>query len=74
MASKKPDIEEFDKLGITDLMRAPNKELMIAIFIKVKQQNGKLKWHDKFIWGVISTIGLGITAGIIMGIINFVLR
>jgi len=32
MAKIKPDIEEFDKLSITDLMRVNNKELTIAIF------------------------------------------
>jgi len=78
MAKHKPDIKEFDNLSITDLMNVPSKELTIAIFIKVKLQNSKLeshdnklKWHDKFILGVISIIGLGIIASIIIGAINF---
>ncbi|MDD5013707.1 MAG: hypothetical protein PHW73_01220 [Atribacterota bacterium] len=70
MAKPKPEIEEFDKLSISDLMARPSKELQIAIFIKIKQVNGKVKWHDKFIWGLISTIGLGIMTAIIVGIIG----
>jgi len=71
MAKTKPDIEEFDKLSITDLMQVNNKELTIAIFIKVKQQNGKIKFHDWFIRGLIYVIGIGIVASIIIGTINF---
>ena len=70
MPKSKLEIEEFDKLSITDLMQAKDKELMIAIFMKVKQINGKVKWHEKFIYGIITTIGLGVTAGIIIGIVN----
>lgn len=64
------DITEFDKLEISELLQQPTPELIVAIFIKVKQTNGKVRWHDKFIWGLISTIGLGIMAAIIIGIIN----
>ena len=77
MPKQKPDIKEFDNLSITDLMSITTKELVVAIYIKVKQQNGKLelhtdklKWHDRFIWGVISTIGLGVMTAIIIGVIN----
>ena len=77
MSKTKPDIKEFDNLSITDLMSITTKELVVAIYIKVKQQNGKLelhtdklKWHDRFIWGVISTIGLGVMTAIIIGVIN----
>ena len=65
------DITEFDKLEISELLEKPTPELIVAIFIKVKQINGKVKWHDKFIWGLISTIGLGIMAALIVGIINY---
>lgn len=65
------DITEFDKLEISELLEQPTPELIVAIFIKVKQTNGKVKWHDKFIWGLISTIGLSVVAAIIIGIINF---
>ena len=75
--SNKPDIKEFDKLSITDLMRKPSKEILIAIFIKNKEQNNKLKyhgdklrWHDKIILGIFSVIGLGVVSAIIMGVIN----
>ena len=77
MAKTKPEIEEFDKLSITDLMQVNNKELTIAIFIKVKQQNSKLlnhtdklRWHDKILLGIFSVIGLGIVSAIIMGVIG----
>ena len=75
MPKTKPEIEieEFDKLSVTDLLRADSKELTIAIFMKVKQQNGKLRFHDKFVWGLMSTIGLGVVAGVILGIIKLVL-
>ena len=73
------EVEEFDKLSITDLMQAEDKELMVAIFIKIKQQNNKLfshddklRYHDKLILGVFTTIGTGIMAAIIIGVINFV--
>lgn len=75
--TKKPEIEEFDKLSITDLMRKDSKELIVAIFIKTKLQNSKLsshddklRWHDKIILGIFSVIGLGIISAIIMGVIN----
>ena len=64
------DITEFDKLEIAELLEKPTTELIVAIFMKVKQQNGKIKFHDRFIWGLITTMGLGITAAIIIGIIN----
>ena len=67
----KETITEFDKLTIEQLLEKPTTELIVAIFIKVKQQNGKIRWHDKFIWGLISTMGIGIVAAIIIGIINF---
>lgn len=77
MAKTNPDIKEFDKLSITDLMRKPSKELMVAIFIKTKQQNSKLlshdyklRWHDKILLGIFSVIFLGIVSAIIMGVIN----
>jgi len=77
MAKTKPEIEEFDKLSITDLMQINNKELTIAIFIKVKQQNSKLlnhadklRWHDKILLGIFSVIGLGIVSAIILGVMG----
>ena len=77
MAKIKPEIEEFDKLSITDLMQVNNKELTIAIFIKVKQQNSKLlnhadklRWHDKILLGIFSVIGLSVVSAIILGVIN----
>ena len=65
MKKSKPEIEEFDKLSITDLMRINNKELTIAIFIKVKQQNGKINFHDKFIWTFLSILITGFVGGLI---------
>ena len=65
------NITEFDKLEISELLEKPTPELIVAIFIKVKQTNGKVRWHDKFIWGLISTMGLGVVAAIIIGIISF---
>ena len=71
MPKIKMEIEEFDKLSITDLMQAKDKELMIAIFMKVKQINGKVRFHDWFIKAILTTMGLGIMSAIIVGIINF---
>ena len=71
MTKLKPEVEEFDKLSITDLMAKPTKELQVAIFMKIKQVNGKVKFHDWFIKGLIGTIGLGILSAIIISIINF---
>lgn len=70
----KEDITEFDKLDISELIEKPTPELIVAIFLKVKLINGKVRWHDKFIWGVIGTGGLGIITAIIIGIINFSFR
>jgi hypothetical protein len=67
----KGNITEFDDLEISELLQQPTTELIVAIFIKVKQTNGKVRWHEKFIWGLISTIGLGIAAAVIIGIINY---
>jgi len=67
----KETITEFDKLTIEQLLEKPTPELIVAIFMKVKQQNGKIKFHDRFIWGLITTMGLGIVAAVIIGIINF---
>ena len=66
----KESITEFDKLEIDDLLKKPSKELLVAMFVKIKQQNGKVNFHDKFIWGLISTMGLGVVAALIVGIIN----
>ena len=71
MAKQKPEIEEFDKLSITDLMSVPSKELVIAIYIKTKQINGKVRFHDWFIRGLIYVIGIGGVASIIIGTINY---
>lgn len=71
MTAKKSDIKEFDNLSITDLMAVPSKELMIAIFLKIKQVNGKVRLHDKFVWAGITGGGLVIIVAIILGIINF---
>lgn len=63
MAKTKPDIKEFDNLSITDLMSVPSKELVIAIFIKTKQINGKVRFHDKFVWTFISILITGFIGG-----------
>ena len=73
MASK-DSIKEFDSLEIAELLEKPSSELIVAIYLKVKQLNGKVGWHDKFIWGLISTMGLGIMAALIVGIINLCFR
>jgi hypothetical protein len=64
------DITDFDSLTIDQLLEKPTPELIVAIFMKLKLVNGKVNWHDKFIWGLISTMGLGIMAALIIGIIN----
>ena len=71
MTKTKPDIKEFDNLSITDLLNVPTKALTIAIFIKVKQQNGKLNFHDKFIWTFLGILITGFVGGLIT---YFVLR
>jgi hypothetical protein len=63
-------ITEFDKLEINDLLKQPSKELLVCIFIKIKQQNGKVKFHDWVIKGLLGTFTLGIMAAIIIGIIG----
>ena len=65
------DITEFDKLEITELLEKPTPELIVAIFIKVKQTNGKVRWHDWFIKAFMTTLGIGILAAIVIGIINY---
>ena len=71
MAKSKPEIEEFDNLSITDLLNVPTKALTIAIFMKVKLQNGKIKFHDKFVWTFLSIL---ITAFVGGSITYFVFR
>jgi hypothetical protein len=72
MTKQKPEIEEFDKLSITDLMCKTSKELLIAIYVKIKLQNGKLyihdnrlKWHDRLIFGILAVILATLTTVII---------
>ena len=72
--TSKENITEFDSLEIAELLEKPSSELIVAIYLKVKQVNGKVRWHDRFIWGLISTMGLGIMAALIVGIINLCFR
>lgn len=65
------EITEFDKLSVDDLLKKPSKQLIVAMYIKIKQQNGKVKFHDWVIKGLLSTFSLGIVAAIIISIINF---
>jgi len=44
----------------------------LAIYLKTKQINGKVRFHDWFIKGLIGTIGLGIVASITVSVINLV--
>lgn len=67
----KESITEFDKLEIAELLEKPTPELIVAIFIKVKQVNGKVRWHDKMIWSGITGGGIVIITALILGIINY---
>jgi hypothetical protein len=69
----KENITEFDSLEISDLLKKPSKELLVAMFLKIKEQNGKVKFHDWFIKAFMTTLGIGILAGIVIGIINYCL-
>lgn len=66
----KESITEFDKLTIEQLLEKPTPELIVAIFLKTKQINNTVKWHDWAIKGIFGTMGLGIMAAIIVGIIS----
>ena len=66
----KETITDFDNLEISELLEQPTPELLVAIYLKVKQINGKVRWHDKFIWGLISTILFSVVVAIVVGIIN----
>jgi len=65
----KPEIEEFDKLSISDLMGANQKHLLIAIFIKMKQINGKVCFHDRIIWTFLGILITSFIGGLISLII-----
>lgn len=67
----KEDITDFDSLEISELLEKPTPELIVAIFLKVKLINGSVQRHEKFIWGIIITMGMSIMTAIIIGIINF---
>ena len=71
------NIEEFDKLEISELLKKPSKALLVCIYVKIKQQNGiisqhtyKLKWHDKILLGIFGSIFLAVVAAIIVGVIR----
>ncbi len=49
-----------------DLYKESEKDLLISMYIHLVQLNGKVKWHDWFIKGLISTVVIGIIAGVII--------
>ena len=70
----KPEIEEFDKLSISDLMSANQKHLLIAIYMKIKQVNGKVCFHDKVIWTFLGILITSFIGGLITYIVLNLLR
>jgi len=66
----KDRIRNFDEMTLDQLFEEPTKAIVLAIYLKTKQINGKVRFHDWFIKGLIGTIGLGIVTSIAIGIIN----
>jgi hypothetical protein len=75
MEDKKiPEIGQFDNLSITDLTNARDKDLLIAIYMKIKQINGKVKFHDWFVKATIGTVSLGVITSVIIAIVLYTLH
>ena len=68
--SDRENIEEFDKLSISDLLNTDQKLLLIAVFIKIKQTNGKVKFHDKMIWAGFISVIFTIFVSVVVGVIH----
>jgi hypothetical protein len=46
-----------------DLFNTPQKDLLVSMYVHLVQLNGKVKWHDWFIKGLIGVVIFGVIAG-----------
>ena len=55
----------MNKISVKELLKKPTKELVIEIYIQLVKLNGKVSFHDKFIWTFIGLLITGLIGGAI---------
>jgi len=54
-----------NRITAKELMKKPTKELVIELYLEFIKMNGKVGFHDKFIWTFIGILITGVIGGII---------
>jgi len=55
----------MNKISAKELLKLPTKELVIKIYMQLIKLNGKVSFHDKFIWILIGLLVTGLIGGTI---------
>ncbi len=55
----------MNKISAKELLKIPTKELVIKIYMQLIKLNGKVSFHDKFIWILIGLLVTGLIGGAI---------
>lgn len=55
----------MNKISAKELLKLPTKELVIKIYIQLVKLNGKVRFHEKFIWLFIGLLITGLIGGVI---------
>jgi len=55
----------MNKISAKELLKLPTKELVIKIYMQLIKLNGKVSFHDKFIWILIGLLVTGLIGGVI---------
>lgn len=55
----------MNKISAKELLKLPTKELVIKIYMQLIKLNGKVSFHDKFIWILIGLLVTGLIGGAI---------
>lgn len=56
----------MNKISAKELLKLPTKELVIKIYMQLIKLNGKVSFHDKFIWILIGLLVTGLIGGVIV--------
>lgn len=55
----------MNKISAKELLKLPTKELVIKIYMQLIKLNGKVSFHDRFIWILIGLLITGLIGGTI---------
>ncbi|MBA7519135.1 hypothetical protein ES705_11210 [subsurface metagenome] len=55
----------MNKISAKELLKLPTKELVIKIYMQLIKLNGKVSFHEKFIWTLIGLLITGLIGGAI---------